>query len=74
MDLKKYYSVWNDGWKFFRQYAEQLPQTDEGWNKLVTAVGEFSEKHGSTFPAIKMAALIYSALENEYKHGSDRTT
>lgn len=45
MDLKTYHTIWNDSWRFFKTYAEQMPMTDATWNRAILMTDKFVREH-----------------------------
>lgn len=45
MDVKSYYRIYTESWKFFRKYAEQLPLSDGQWNKACREMIDICEQH-----------------------------
>lgn len=79
-ELRKYYEVYTDCWKFFRKYAELLEKidrntpADEGkidsdsyWESLVNESTEIYEKHGNTVFAKNVLVATTKEIERIYK-------
>lgn len=45
MDLKTYHTIWNDSWRFFKTYAEQMPMNDATWNRAILMTDKFVREH-----------------------------
>ena len=45
MDLKTYHTIWNDSWRFFKTYAEQMPMSDATWNRAILMTDKFVREH-----------------------------
>ncbi len=65
MDVKPYYTVLTDAWRFFRKYAEQIPLPDNQWTAEVTEKLAFVEQHTS---CRRLALKLMTAIEDELEH------
>lgn len=45
MDLKAYHTIWNESWKYFKKYAEQIPMTEAAWDRAIRETCEFAEQY-----------------------------
>lgn len=45
MDLKTYHEIWNESWKYFRTYAEQMPMDDATWERAIMMLPEIVTRH-----------------------------
>ena len=45
MDLKTYHTIWNDSWRFFKTYAEQMPMSNATWNRAILMTDKFVREH-----------------------------
>lgn len=45
MDLKQYHTIWNDSWRFFKTYAEQMPMDEAAWERAIQMTSEFVKQH-----------------------------
>lgn len=45
MDLKTYHTIWNDSWRFFKTYSEQMPMSDATWNRAILMTDKFVREH-----------------------------
>lgn len=79
-ELRKYYEIYTDCWKFFRKYAELLEKIDcntpvgEGmidgdsyWDALVNESAEIYKKHGNTMFAKDVLVATTKEIERIYK-------
>lgn len=68
MDLKQYHTLWNDAWRFFKCYAEQLPLPDEKWEDVIRMVEEYGKRHPENeYAARKIIITVFTLLEHEHK-------
>lgn len=64
MDLKTYHTIWNESWKFFKTYAEQMPMDDAAWERAIMMLPEFVNRHPDhEYFARKMILVIEKELE-----------
>lgn len=81
-ELREYYVVYTDCWKFFRKYVELIEKVDskkspdEGmidsdsyWEALVNESAEVYEKHGNTLFAKGLLVATTKEIERIYKEG-----
>lgn len=79
-ELRKYYQVYTDSWKFFRKYAELLAKVsrngcvstdqidgDSYWDALVNESAEIYKKHGNTVFAKNVLVATTKEIERIYK-------
>lgn len=45
MDLKTYHTIWNDSWRYFKTYAEQMPMDEAAWNRAILMTDKFVREH-----------------------------
>jgi len=45
MDLKTYHTIWNESWKYFKTYAEQMPMDEAAWERAIRMTSEFVKQH-----------------------------
>lgn len=62
MDLKAYHTIWNESWKFFKTYAEQMPMDDAAWERAIRMLPEFVNRHPDHQ---KLARKMIIAVESE---------
>lgn len=64
IDVKPYYTVLTDAWRFFRKYAEQIPLSDQAWVEEVNEKSALIDKHtGCRRLALKLMTQIEDELE-----------
>lgn len=64
IDVKPYYTVLTDAWRFFRKYAEQIPLSDQAWVEEIDEKAALIDKHtGCRRLALKLMTQIEDELE-----------
>lgn len=62
IDVKPYYTVLTDAWRFFRKYAEQIPLSDQAWVEEVNEKVALVDKHTS---CRRLALKLMTQIEDE---------
>ena len=62
MDLKQYHTIWNDSWRFFKTYAEQMPMDEAAWERAIQMTSEFVKQHPENE---EFARAMILAVEHE---------
>lgn len=84
-ELRGYYEVYTDCWKFFRKYVELIEKIDsknppaEGmidsdsyWEALVNESAEIYEKHENTLFAKRLLVATTKEMERIYKEKKEQ--
>ena len=65
MELKQYHDLFNDAWKHFRRYAEQIPLSDQAWENEVNDKVALVDKYPGCH---RMAVKLMTQIEDELEH------
>ncbi len=66
--LKQYHEIWNESWRYFRNYAEQLPLPEEKWEEAVKLIPIFVGRHPEHEEfARKVIIRVFGELERQDK-------
>lgn len=44
-ELREYNTIWNDSWRFFKTYAEQMPMDEAAWERAIRMTDKFVREH-----------------------------
>lgn len=65
MDVKRYYKIYTDVWKFFRKYAEQLPLSDSQWNEACREMIDICEQYKGDMAKFVSGIMYQTMMELE---------
>lgn len=70
-ELKRYYDVFADSWKFFRKYSD-AQETDAYWEQIVAESAAISKKYGECKLIVSLLLASVSELERKAKGSEGR--
>lgn len=67
-ELRQYNAIWNESWKYFKTYAEQMPMDDATWERAIMMLPEIVNRHPEHEEfARKMILTVEKELERQDK-------
>lgn len=72
-ELKRYYDMFTDSWRFFKKYSE-VKDTDEYWEAVVNESSTISRKYGECKIIINLVLAALTELEKISKEMKQNAT
>lgn len=72
-ELKRYYDMFTDSWRFFKKYSE-VKDTDEYWEAVVNESSAISRKYGECKIIINLVLAALTELEKISKEMKQNAT